>query len=344
MKNLLALLICCFIMSSCSDRHNSFDINNSYYDSFPVDTAITPDFAFSPELSGSFLGMSEYDGMLFLLTNKMPGGPIQVYKGKNGEYVRRIGTIGRGPNELLIPSFIGPSQNGRQLIVDPSARITALCDLKESLEQGIVCYDTIFNRNDEFMYYFNNNEKTISLLDNVFTLKDMTVDIIDTIFYYENDYSRLYTYIPVVNFGLNKIVLAMSHKNMLCCYDWSKDIKSSVSMIYKDVDNDKLIEVEDNYIFPKYEFYRDITANSSYIYTLFAYNERYIDENTPVNYLQIFDWNLSPIMSVTIQENLHTLLLSSDGANIYGYGYDNKVYVYSNPIIKYNENIEELSK
>ena len=36
---------------------------------------------------------------------------------------------------------------------------------------------------------FNNNEKTISLLDNVFTLKDMTVDIIDTIFYYENDYS-----------------------------------------------------------------------------------------------------------------------------------------------------------
>ena len=49
-------------------------------------------------------------------------------------------------------------------------------------------------------------------------------------------------------------------------------------------------------------------------------------------------------MSVTIQENLHTLLLSSDGENLYGYGYDNKVYVYSNPIIKYNENINGLSK
>ena len=64
----------------------------------------------------------------------------------------------------------------------------------------------------------------------------------------------------------------------------------------------------------------------------------------PINYVHIFDWNLSPIMSVTIQENLHTLLLSSDGENLYGYGYDNKVYVYNNPIIKYNENIKELSK
>ena len=344
MKNLLALLICCFIMSSCSDRHDSFDINNSYYESFPIDTEMTPDLVISPDLSGLFLGMAEYDGMLFLLTNKMPNGPIQVYKGKNGEYVGRIGSIGRGPNELLIPSFTGPSQNGKQLIVDPSAKITALCDLKESMEKGLLCYDTIFNRNDEFMYYFNNDEKTLSLSDNVFTLKDITTYMIDTLFHYEDVYSKLYRYVPIVNFGLNKIVLAMRHKNILCCYDWSQDSKFSVSMMYKHIDNNRLIEIEDNYIYPKYEYYLDITADSSYIYALFAYNEWNIEETVPINYVHIFDWNLSPIMSVTIQENLHTLLLSSDGENLYGYGYDNKVYVYDNPIIKYNENINGLSK
>lgn len=338
MRHYYILLLLSIILGACESK-------NIFQDNPIIHIA---DFQYEAQVIGKkkdiapmgILGLHVIDTFIISTQNNLPK-YLGVYRKENGEKLKELLPIGRGPNEFLDFTFKGQYYKDKQGInlyfSDCNKGYFYALNLTETLQQDTLCVNQIskipYRSYPTFLLdsgyiskaYIPENKKMIYLLH------DSTGQAIQQFLLYNNvDFIR-YNQIGTadqIKPDLSKIAMGMLMFNQINILDLKGNnnftITTATGNTYL---SKKYLDEHDPIV-----YYCDLECTDKYIYALFV-NQK-LSEWQRIAHpteIHVFDWNGNAIYKLKTKETLLNIDIDETEQKIYGLATEEQVFTYDIP-------------